>query len=235
MLFVKAVESEDGGVIISKLNDDAKECSSVFVGAVAWNLLARYQHDAAKALEKGTLGSWILQKNSDESALMLTVSPYNNRNLVSIRIYANGQPTRQGITMGAVNFEYLRNFLPTSAEFVLGRAEYKSLVWQQVMEKQRKDCEGCRLECGGQRDHDCLKPPSNTSALLGCTGVDPYSFQLALATKALERKVILIRPSTVYKLLHYHYRDEIEKEVIAELLCAVPDDDNDDDDVKPMV
>ena len=79
MLFVKVVESEDGGVIISKLNDDAKECSSVFVGAVAWNLLARYQHDAAKALEKGTLGSWILQKNSDESALMLTVSPYNNR------------------------------------------------------------------------------------------------------------------------------------------------------------
>ena len=93
---------------------------TLFALVPAWNLLARYQYEAAKALEKDTLGSWILQKNSDESELLLTVSPYNNQNLVSVRIYANGQPTRQGVTMGALNFTYLRNFLTTSVEFDLG-------------------------------------------------------------------------------------------------------------------
>ena len=155
----------------------------------------------------------------DSPEKLLTVSPYNNRNLVSIRIYANGQPTRQGITMGAVNFNYLRNFLHTSAEFVLGCAAGDG----ETAERLRG------LSVGMRR--------SARSRLLGCTGVDPYSFQLALATKALERKVVLVHPLTVYKLLYFHYRDEIEKEIVAELLCAVPDDNDDttDDDVKPMV
>ena len=232
MLFVKVMESEDGGVVLTKTNDDGKDPSNVFIGFAAWNLLARYQHDAHKALEKGTLGSWTLQKNSDMSELLLTVSPYNNRNLVSIRIYANGQPTRQGVTMGAPNFTYLRNFLTTGTEFELGRLEYKSLVWQQVLEQRRRDCDGCRLDRGSQRDHQCLSPPTKATALLGCTGVDPYSFQLALATKAQDRKVVLYRPSAVYKLLHFHYRAEIESEVITEL--GTPDDDDDDEEEKPM-
>ena len=231
MLFVKVVESEEGGVVLTKTSDDGKEPSNVFIGIAAWTLLSRYQGDAAKALEKGVLGSWTLQKNSDESSLMLTVSPYNNRNLVSVRIYANGQPTRQGVTMGAVNFLYLRSFLTTSPEFALGREEYKSLVYQQVHEKHKRECEGCRLDCGAQRDHTCLKPPSHVTALLGGTGVDPYSFQVALATRAAERKVFLTHPHTVYKLLHYHYRDEIERDIAAELTCAA----RDDDDENPMV
>ena len=69
-----------------------------FLGA--WNQLTGYQYKAHKALESSAMRSWTLQKNSDESELLLAVSPYNNRNLVSIRIHANGQPTLQGITMG---------------------------------------------------------------------------------------------------------------------------------------
>ena len=57
------------------------------------------------------------------------------------------------------------------------------------------------------------------------TGVDPYSFQAALATKALEQKVVLAHPSAIYKMLHFHYRDEIKREVAAEM----DRDDNDND------
>ena len=223
MLFVKAVKSEDGGFVITKTGDDGKE-SSVFVGIAAWGLLTRYQVEAAKALDAGVLGQWILQKNSDESTLMLTVSPYNNRNLLSVRIYANGQPTRQGVTMGAANFVYLRGFLTTSPEYVLGREAYKSLLYEQVHEQHKKRCEGCRLDCGGQRDHTCLQPISHAVELLNGTGVDPFDFQLTLAKRASDRKVFLAHPHTIYKMLHYHHRAEIEREIAAELVCAIPDD-----------
>ena len=31
-------------------------------------------------------------------------------------------------------------------------------------------------------------------------------------------------PHTIYKMLHYHHRAEIEREIAAELVCAIPDD-----------
>ena len=50
MLFVKVVESEDGGVILTKVTNDIKT-STVFLGVEAWNQLTRYQYEAHKALE----------------------------------------------------------------------------------------------------------------------------------------------------------------------------------------
>ena len=55
---------------------------------------------------------------TDESALLLTVSVYNDWHLVSIRIHT-----------------YLRRFLTTDAEFRLRRDEYKRLLKEQVYER----------------------------------------------------------------------------------------------------
>ena len=84
---------------------------------------------------------------TDESALLLTVSVYNDWHLVSIRIHT-----------------YLRRFLTTDAEFRLRRDEYKRLLQEQVYERHVKACEGCVTDHGSQRDHTCLRPPPNPAS-----------------------------------------------------------------------
>ena len=216
MLFVKVADSEDGGVILTKRWDDGKT-STVFLSASAWNQLSRHQGGAQAALENGSVGSWVLQKNTDGSQLMLSVSDYNNHKVVHIRMHVDGVPTRQGVTMNAASFAYLRTFLANSAEFSLGRTEYKWLLMDEVWKKHGRDCEGCRMQYGGQRDHMCLRPPSNASELITGTGVDPFIFQAELVAKCSERKIHAYRPHAVYKMLHLNYRDEVEREVVAEL------------------
>ena len=152
MLYVKVLNSEDGGVLLTKRTDDSK-VSEVVLSTHAWNMLCRYQQDASLALEKNTLAQWTLEKISDQASLMLTVAPYNNMHLASIRIYAQGQATRQGVSVGSTGFAYLRGFLNTNSEFQLGRSEYKRLVMEQVYEGHAKNCEGCVTDRGSQRSH----------------------------------------------------------------------------------
>lgn len=216
MLYVKVLNSEGGGVLLTKRTDDSK-VSEIVLSTQAWHMLCRYQQDASQALEKNTIAQWTLEKISDQASLMLTVAPYNNMYLASIRIYAQGQATRQGISVGSTGFAYLRGFLNTSSEFQLGRSEYKRLVMEQVYEGHAKSCEGCVTDRGSQRDHICLRPPSNASELIRVTGVDPFNFQVALAMKCSNQKIFLNRPQAIYKLLHFNYRGEIEKEVVSEV------------------
>ena len=233
MLFVKMAPSEDGGVILSKQNEDGSKMTSVYLSVEAWNLLARYQAAAVSAMETGTPGSWVLQTFHAESQLRLTVDLFGGRHLLSVRVYNSGKATRHGVSMTLPTFGYLQTFLSTGPEFELGRAVYKSLVFDQVWKKHAAACAGCELMRGSQRDHDCTTPPTNAAQLVRETGVGVCEFQLALARKCCERQIILAHPHTTYKVLHGSYRDEIEKEVVVEFderqesPAARPDDDND--------
>ena len=86
-----------------------------------------------------------------------------------------------------------------------------------MWKKHARDCEGCKLQYGGQRDHKCLRPPSNASELITGMGVDPFTFQSEFVAKCSERRVHAVHPQAVYKMMHYNYRDKIEREVVAEL------------------
>ena len=134
-------------------------------------------------------------------------------NLVSIRIQVKNQQTRQGVTMGASSFGYLCGFFKSSAEFLLSRAMYKHILEEQVNTAHQDSCEACQVSSLRQKHNTCLQYPDNLADLLASTSVDTYTFQKRLAAKACERQVILEHPGIAYRMMHFQYRDVIEREL----------------------
>ena len=105
----------------------------------------------------------------------------------------------------------------TIAEYRLGREVYKDVVMHLVYELHVRACDRCMFRCRGESDHTCVVPPSNADELILSVSADPLEFQESLARRCTREKILLRRPQDVYRFIHRRFKEDIEREVVAEV------------------
>ena len=144
----------------------------------------------------------------------VTLSSFEGNCYTNIRVYVDGKPCKQGVTLNASNWASIQTSLGYSAEATLGREVYTHMLRELLAETMRSGCMGCEKGWGGQKDHDCLRDPGQTLRTL--TPVDAHEYIVTLALKAKEKRHVLERPLECYVLCHNFLREDIEKELLSE-------------------
>ena len=154
-----------------------------------------------------------------ETRVVLTV--FNAEPFLNIRVYMDGGPTKQGVTLAASQWSLLRASLGFNTEAKAGMEVYKDMMAEMVSEMITAKCQGCELSWSSQRDHECLmdRPAKVDAILAGETRptIDPHQFTARLAEKARVGKWLLEQPFEVYQSCTFFMRSKIDEEIKRDL------------------
>lgn len=140
-------------------------------------------------------------------------SIWNGECYVNIRVYVNGTPTKQGVTLSASNWFGVESGLGFSVEAQLARQVYISMLSEMGVRAAKAKCEGCARDRPSQRDHECLTITRGLFASL--PPVNPQDFVVELAILSRERGHKLERPMECYDACSNFLRDDIVAELTA--------------------
>ena len=216
MLWIESLGIE--GVIINKISDDGRR-GQVVVPAQAWNVLSHLQDDIAQGLAEKLEGSWSLVSYGNNTELKCTVGPYQGYHLVNIRIFHNGQATKQGVSFGAVAFQYLQTFFTESPEMKLALDVYKTCLRDRAEEIFREQCVGCGITNPvSNARHTCNNQPTRENVqdiLSSSPGIDRFVFQVRLGAQSMLEKIQLEKPGLAYRLCVGPYKQKLQEAVLS--------------------
>ena len=89
-------------------------------------------------MDEKRAASWM----SEEVKLKCQVSSLNGTHLIKLRLFVDGQPTKQG-SMNPISFAYLLMFLSQSEEYKLARVVYVTLLMERFNVTLRNACKAC--------------------------------------------------------------------------------------------
>ena len=155
----------------------------------------------------------------------VTLNYFNGVPYCNIRMYADGNPSKQGVTLNEIQWTSLHASLGLGAEVNIARDVYESILRELVVAARQKMCEGCREGWSSQKDHECLSMSGGrllTSRVLATRpGVNLFEFQYQVCAKAREREVSMKMSLTeLYGLCNTHFRAEMEDCLLADDLSA---------------
>ena len=160
---------------------------------------------------------WTIYELYGNLHLRASVSKYENVKCFNLRLWNENSPTKQGISLGRVNFEAFLPLINADKELTSSFDVYVDLLAEAINVLIKEECFGCRNSCSSQKDHDvCL----NTSHSLHARFVekspfiDPTIFIERLAKLCRERGVILKHPFQNYKLCDGVYKKQLQRDYL---------------------
>ena len=155
----------------------------------------------------------------------VTLNYYNGSPYCNIRMYAGGNPSKQGVTLNDVQWASVCACLGHGPEVAIARDAYEKLLREVVVAARQKLCEGCREGWLSQKDHECLSMTGGRMltqrVLVTKPGVNLYDFQCLTCGTARERQVAMKTSlSELYGLCNTHFRAEMEDCLLADDLSS---------------
>lgn len=151
----------------------------------------------------------------------LTLTDYKGSPYCNVRVYVNGTPSKQGVTLNVTEWFSVRNRLNNEAgsEVHLAEKVYRKLLTEAITQAIPDRCVGCKESWPSQADHECIMNRGSLIQRLGerpeGIGVSIYKFQLELASLAKDRHLMLeTAPSDLFDICNHLLRPDI-----VEALC----------------
>ena len=148
-----------------------------------------------------------------EGTLKATVSLYGGHAYLNIRVYYDDKATKQGITVGRMEWNAINLVLDHGPEMSLARTCYSDMFQEAVQSMKSSLCQGCVHQQTNKSLHDCMTSPKslNAEALAANPHVDVFDFIERAATAGARSKITLTRPVDMFNVCDRFYRLELEK------------------------
>lgn len=149
----------------------------------------------------------------------VTLNHFEGGQYVNIRVYVDGKPSKQGVTLNSANWASIQTALGYSAEAVLAKEVYTRMLKELLSATVRIRCPGCQQKAGmpgppAQCSHD---PELLRRCIQSMPPVDQYDYTVELAKKAHEMRHRLELPAACYDMCANFLRHAVEEELLTNM------------------
>jgi hypothetical protein len=151
-----------------------------------------------------------------KSVLKAVLSIYDGAPYLNIRVFVDGQPTRQGVVLGLNHWTSVRTCLGYDTEARIAKDVFTTMLREKLEAMKSTKCEGCDRAYASQVDHECLMDASRFLRKLMAErpALEPGEFCVRLAERCRALSHGMEYGMLNYRLCNEYLRAEIERELL---------------------